>query len=120
MVLPFALIAAPMRRRIHAPRHTALNDQAAGGEINRKPFRHAGAVQRWMACANDSNAGLGEDIDCPAHVENQRRIVNLFRARRVRGIIERDQLNTRCGRSCNLLLSQFHCSTSADGLCGNG
>ena len=50
-----------------------------------------------MACANDRNAGLGEHIRRPAHVENQRRIVNLFQARRIRRIVERDQLNTRRG-----------------------
>ena len=55
-----------------------------------------------MARANDRNAWLGENIDGAAHVENQRRIVNFFQARRVRGIVERDQLNSGRGRSAQI------------------
>jgi hypothetical protein len=47
-----------------------LDNQAARGEISRKTLGHAEPVGCRVACANYSNARLGEDINRPAHIEN--------------------------------------------------
>jgi hypothetical protein len=97
-----------------------LDGQAAGGEINSKTLGHAGTVWCRMARADNSDARLPEEVNCPAYVENQRRIVNLFQTRRVRRIVERDQLNAggRCLR--HLRLRQLHRFSSAERLRRNG
>jgi len=111
---------ASMGGRVYTACHAALDNQTAGGEINSKTLRHAGTIWCRVARADNSDPRLPEDVNCPAHVENQRRIVNLFQTRRVRRIVKRDQLNAggRCSR--HLLLRQLHRFSSAERLRRNG
>jgi hypothetical protein len=60
-----------------------------------------------MTSAHDCDSGLRQDLHIAAHVEQQRRVVNLLEMLGILGIIERDDLHSRGAGFSQLLLSQF-------------
>jgi hypothetical protein len=60
-----------------------------------------------MASTDYGDAGLRENIDVATHVQHQGWIVDFLEARRVRGIVERDDHCARRGCSCQLFLCQL-------------
>ncbi len=105
-VLPLAEIALRWLA-VSTPRHPTNNDQTLRRQVAREALGHARSVGRGMACPNHGDAGLGQRLGIAANAQDQRRIVDFFQARRVRGIVHREQRNVSRGGLGDLFPSQF-------------
>ena len=72
-----------------------------------------------MSGTHHCNAGLREYLDVPAYVEHQGWIVDFLQARRVGGIVERDDHDPRCRGLRQFFLRQFERFPRAQRLRGN-
>jgi hypothetical protein len=75
---PFGVDCAAMRGCVHAASHAAENNQPTIREVTRQALGHPQSIGRGMASAHDRDPRVGDRIDISAHIENQRRIVDLF------------------------------------------
>jgi hypothetical protein len=105
-----------MCRRVDAARHSTLNDEPADCQIDRQALGHACTVGRRMTPPNYCDPRQRQDVDRAAHVEHDRRVIDLLETRRVRTIVDCNNTNPSGDRAGGFFLSQFQGLTSAERL----
>jgi len=90
---------AAMRGGVYAAHHAALNDKSTGARSIASRSAIARAIRRRMARAHHRDAGLSQDVNRTTPAKHDRRIADLLETGRVRGIFDRNQVNTSSGRA---------------------
>jgi hypothetical protein len=106
--------------RVDAARHATNNDQSLGGKIAGKALSHARAIRRGMTRADHGDPGLGQHVGIAADIQDEGRIIDFFQARRVRGIVHRDDGHAGSGGLGDLFAGEFGRLARGQRLSGDG
>ena len=87
-------------------------------EIACQPLGHAGSLDRRMARSHHGDGGPRQSFGIAAYAQNQRRIVDFFQARRVGGVIDREQTHASRSGLGNLVAREFRRLACRQGLRG--
>lgn len=73
-----------------------------------------------MASAYDCDSRLSNRVHIPAHIKDQRRIVDLLELWRIGGIVQADDSNSGCGNASHFVMRQLDRLPRAQRLRRNG